>query len=92
MEIEKQNTVGRSSAESEYRSMALIVSELIWLISFIQMLGVDVPRPIQLFKHCKSAMHIANNPVFHERTKYIEIDCHFIRKKVQQGLVHPEYF
>nr|XP_023887403.1 uncharacterized protein LOC111999506 [Quercus suber] len=54
----KQNTVSRSTAEAEYRAMAVA-----------------------------AAIHIGTNPVFHERTKHIEIDCHIVRDKVQAGVI-----
>ena len=87
----KQNNVAKSSAESEYRSMALTVSKLIWLLRLFKFLGVKITTPVRLLIDSKAAMQIANNPVFHDRTKHIKIDCHFIREKVQQGLIHPEY-
>lgn len=87
----KQQTVSRSSAEAEYRSMAAVVSELIWLSGLLQELNVSISAPIKLFSDSKSAIQIAGNPVFHERTKHIEIDCHFIRDKVKSGFIDPQF-
>uniref|UniRef100_A0A7C9CZQ0 Reverse transcriptase Ty1/copia-type domain-containing protein n=1 Tax=Opuntia streptacantha TaxID=393608 RepID=A0A7C9CZQ0_OPUST len=87
----KQSTVARSSAEAEYRAMAHAAAEITWLVSLLNELGVNNLKPVILHCDNQSALHIARNPVFHERTKHIDIDCHFIRDKVMEGLIQLTY-
>ena len=67
--------------------MASVVCELIWLLPLLRELQVNHPKEALLYCDSQAAMHIAANPVFYERTKYIKLDCHLIREKIQNGLV-----
>ncbi|KAL0304653.1 UNVERIFIED_CONTAM: Retrovirus-related Pol polyprotein from transposon RE2 [Sesamum angustifolium] len=87
----KQSTVSRSTAEAEYRSMAATVFELRWISFLLTDFGISVVSPIPLYCDNKSALHIMANPVFHERTKHIEIDCHVVRNAYKNGFVLPSH-
>ncbi|XP_019097481.1 PREDICTED: uncharacterized protein LOC109131240 [Camelina sativa] len=80
-----QGVTSRSSTESEYRSMAQATCEIIWLQQLLRYLHIQVTCPAKLFYDNKSALHIAMNPMFHERMKHIEIDCHTVCDQIKAG-------
>jgi hypothetical protein len=84
----KQNVVSRSSSEAEYRALAQATCEGQWLLYLLRDFLVSHDNPIVLYCDNKSALHIVANPVFHERTKHIEIDCHVVRDKIQSNILH----
>ena len=83
----KQQTVSRSSSEAEYRALGSATCELQWLTFLLQDLHICCSKPAALYCDNQSALHIAANPVFHERTKHLDIDCHIVREKVNAGLM-----
>lgn len=87
----KQSTVSQSLAEAEYRSMAMTVCELQWILYILQDLKISYSLPIDLKCDNRAAMHIAVNPVFHERTKHLDIDCHMVRTKRKEGIIATTY-
>ena len=87
----KQTVVARFSAEAEYRSMAIVTCELMWIKQFLQELRFCEVVQMKLYCDNQAALHIASNPVFHERTKHIEIDCHFIREKLLSKEIITEF-
>lgn len=87
----RQKTVSLSSTEAEYRAMTGACCELTWLRYLLRDLGVLHREPALLYCDNKAALHIAANPVFHERTRHIEMDCHYIRDKIQDGSVTTRF-
>ena len=75
----KQDIVARSSVEAKYRAMALATCELIWLKHLLQGLRFGKDEQMKFICDNQFALHISSNPIFHEMTKHIKVDCHFIK-------------
>jgi hypothetical protein len=86
--IKKQSVVSRPSSENEYRALAQATRKRKWLIYLLKDFQIPHPSPIIIYCDNQSTLHIATNPVFHKRTKHIEIDCHLVRDKIQAGTLH----
>ena len=78
----KQCTVSRSSIEAKYRALASTAAELYLIRMLLHDFGIFLPQPPLLWCDNVSALAIASNPMFHARTKHIEVDYHFVREKV----------
>jgi len=87
----KQGVVSRSTAEGEYRTIAVTWCELTWFLALLKDLNVQPTLLVQLYCDNQAALHILHNPVFHERTKHIEVDCHYVRDKFKAGHICPCY-
>ena len=71
--------------------MAQSTCKIMWLRQLLADVGIKTLVPAKLWCDNQAAFHIVSNHVFHERTKHIEINCHFVREKIQLGLISTRY-
>jgi hypothetical protein len=89
--VRKQATVSRSSTKAEYKSLANATTQVIWTQAILQELGVSQPRPACLWCDNLEATYLTVNPIFHTRTKHIEVDYHFVRERVTNKLLEVRF-
>ena len=83
----KQPIVARSSVEAEFRGMALGACELLWIKNVLSDLGFKQNKIMSLYYDNTLAIAIAHNLVQHDRTKHVEIHRHFIKEKLEAGII-----
>jgi hypothetical protein len=86
----KQTVVSRSSAEAELHALACVTAEVTWLRWLLADFGISLTTTLV---HCDStgAISIAQNPMKHQLTKHIGIDCFYVRFAVQDHVVSLHY-
>jgi hypothetical protein len=87
----KQPTVALSTTKAEYRGVAVATCEAIWLKRLLKDLHEEVSDPTVIYSDNLSSIQLAKNPVFHARTKHIEVHYHFVRERVLSGEVELQY-
>jgi len=71
--------------------MAACTAEITWLIGLYKELGIKITTPVNMICDSKAAIQIAANPIFHERTKHFDIDCHLVKERICQGMLKTEH-
>ena len=87
----KQRSMALSSAEAEYMATSLAACEAIWMRKILVGLFGSHLDPTVIYCDNQSCIKLTENPVFHDRSKHIEIKYHFIKDCVQKGAVKLEY-
>jgi hypothetical protein len=87
----KQNTVSWSSTKAEYKAVANITTEIMWIQILLQELQVPCSSMAKLWYDNLGAKYLSANPVFHARTKHIEMNYHFVRERVAQKLLEINF-
>jgi hypothetical protein len=88
----KQQSFAQSSAEAEYVSAALAISQAIWLRKILEDIGEKQKNVVHLHCDNKSAIAMAKNPIYHSKTRHIAIKHHFIRKAIEEGEVELKFW
>ena len=83
--------VARTSVESKFRAIAQGLCELLWLKIILDDFRIKWDDPMKLYCDNKPTINIAHNPIQHNKTKYIEVDRHFIEVKLEEGVVCMSY-
>ena len=87
----KQNVVVRSSVEAEFRVVAQGMCEGLWLQKLLEELHITIEFSIKLYCDNKAVISISHNPIQHDKTKHIEVDRHFIKEKIEKGIICMTY-
>ena len=88
---QRQRLVTLSTTEAEYVAASTATREAIWIRKLLSDIGYPCDKETTLYVDNQSAIQLVRNPVFHKRTKHIDIHFHFVREKVNEKEIIVEY-
>jgi hypothetical protein len=88
----KQSSVALITAEAEYIALSVVVCEAVWLHKIMNDLFNHEMDATTIHCDNQSRVNLSENPMFHDKSKHIEITYHYIRDMVQRKIVHMQYF
>jgi hypothetical protein len=91
-QAKKQTIVMQSTVKSEYMTLVHAIKEFIWLYCLLKDLGIIKYEPIVLYCNNLGAISLAKNSSHHAKTKYIDVQLHFIQDYIKKGTVKIEYY
>ncbi|GJS69436.1 hypothetical protein Tco_0351952 [Tanacetum coccineum] len=83
----KQKVVSLSSVEAEFRGIAKGLAEALWIRKLVSEIRFPPKESIRIMSDNKAAIQISENPVQHDRTKHVEVGRHFIKEKLEAGII-----
>jgi hypothetical protein len=63
------------------------ITKILWIKMLLAEFGFDQNESCQLYCDNKAAISISENPLQHDRTKHVEVDRHFIKEKLEAGII-----
>ena len=87
----KQSVVALSTIEAEYIAVALCACQCVWLKRVLEKLGVEEKTGTVIMFDNNSTIQLSKNPVFHGKSKHIDVRFHFLRDLVNDGVVEMSY-
>jgi hypothetical protein len=83
----KQDVVAQSTVETKYVAATIAVNQAIWIRKILVDLLMDQLQTTHIYVENQAAISIANNHVFHGRTKHFKIKLYFLREVQKEGEV-----
>ena len=91
LKSKKQASIALSTTEAEYYALGITCQEAVWVKQLCQELFMSFCEPMNIYTDNTGAVALSDNPVFHNRSKHIDICWHFIRDLIRSKLLHPSH-